>query len=255
MTVTDPRKEGLTMTDKPFIALYTALAKARGEFPEIPKNRTAFIRSDRGNYSYKYADLADIFRAVNPVLAKHGLGVWQEPRGDGELITTVFHENGECWQAEPWPIKPMNISRVQRENKIPVADILVTATDFQGAVTATKRYALQAALGISTDETVEGSVTPVVSENFTDTRNDNMGIGVKGSAVQHDATPAEKAAAYSEGIIKAFSEVKTPKGLTGVWSRNEAVIDRLQETYSDLYNNVLDAYEARRTALSSEDAE
>ena len=49
------------------------IAKAQGEFPAIPKDKTA----NAGTFSYNYADLASILHPVRPVLAKNGLALIQ----------------------------------------------------------------------------------------------------------------------------------------------------------------------------------
>ena len=77
------------MTDEAMVApppsralIFAALAKARGLYPEIVKNRVATIKSDKAQYSYKYADLSDVFNAIDPVLSANGLTVMQQMKGD-----------------------------------------------------------------------------------------------------------------------------------------------------------------------------
>lgn len=74
--------------------LATALAKAQAEFPLIPRNKIARVRSAKANYTYTYADLADIFAAVRPALSKHGLSVSQIIDGD-ILQTWLMHTSGQ----------------------------------------------------------------------------------------------------------------------------------------------------------------
>lgn len=75
--------------------LAEALAKAQGEFPKIKRNQTA----NAGQYSYDYADLADIIAAVTPALSRHGLSVVQETDFEGTTFfikTVLLHSSGEC---------------------------------------------------------------------------------------------------------------------------------------------------------------
>lgn len=75
-----------------------ALSKAQAEFPSIPKNKTAVVRSEKANYSYSYADLADVIGAVSPVLGRHGISVVQSVRTDGPKVTVttlLAHVSGE----------------------------------------------------------------------------------------------------------------------------------------------------------------
>jgi hypothetical protein len=56
-----------------------ALAAVQAELPRVGKGNTAQVRSDKGNYSYKYADLADVSSAILPLLGKHGLSFTSMP--------------------------------------------------------------------------------------------------------------------------------------------------------------------------------
>lgn len=78
--------------------LVIALSKAQAEFGPIEKDKTAKINSPKGNYSYDYADLATILTVVRPVLAKHGLAVFQPVsmnNGTVNVKTVVAHGSGQ----------------------------------------------------------------------------------------------------------------------------------------------------------------
>ena len=78
-----------------------ALCKALPDIPEIKKEKTARVRSKKGeesSYTYKYADLSDILAAVIPVLAKHGMMLrWPcTPVEGGTKMTCILsHVSGE----------------------------------------------------------------------------------------------------------------------------------------------------------------
>ena len=90
--------------------LNKSLAAARGKFPAIHKGRTATVkmRDNKGQYSYDYADLADVLDSVQPVLSANGLVLTheqqttREPLGV-ETVAVLLHESGEekrglpCW--------------------------------------------------------------------------------------------------------------------------------------------------------------
>lgn len=209
-----------------------ALADARGEYPEIPKTRTATVKmKNGGQYSYDYADLADVISAVNPVLSAFGLDFYQYPDGQN-LMTVVTHESG-LERKTPWPIKAMP----QRN--------LDDAMSYQSALQVIKRYALLAALGISAEETHEGDhsrkrgMPKGINENF---ETEDGVRHPKGAKFTGKMTPREKAEEAARAIIEQFEDVKTQVGVNGVWARNETFIAALQERHADLYDNVFETF-------------
>lgn len=125
-------------------ALAAALAKAQGDFPAIPKGKTA----KAGQYSYDYADLADMISALQPVLAANGLCVTQDPatiiaaegRVAVEVTTTILHSSGEWLQSKPLAV--------------PVEGTKAQAIGI--ATTYARRYSYGAALGVSPDADTDG---------------------------------------------------------------------------------------------------
>lgn len=117
--------------------LVQALIAAQAEFDAIAKDtKNEFFKS-------KYADLAAVREATQPILAKHGLGVTQKPgylvvEGDkvyDTLVTKLIHENGEFDESE------MILRPVKQDPQ------------GQGsAITYARRYAYQAVLGLVTDD-------------------------------------------------------------------------------------------------------
>lgn len=226
----DRARNAETARPMPLANLFAALAKAQGEFPVIPKAKAG--------HGYNYAPLDLIQRLTRPVLSKHGLGFSQYPDGD-EMVTLLFHASGECKEFR-YPMKRIGGARMNEMQA-------------QGAVTTyAARYSYCLALGISADEDTdahEHGAVPTVTEDFRDMQHDGMNTGVKGVAYPPNATPAEKARLSADGIIKTLREAKTPKGLDGVWSRNERLIDRLRDSYPADFANVLDAYETIQTGM------
>jgi hypothetical protein len=125
------------MTDKtPEQQFAEALAGFQGELPHIAKGNTAQVKSDKGNYSYSYADLTDITELAAPVLAKHGLSWTAAPTITEhgfvlryKLLHTAGHfEGGEFPLPDP--------SRF-------------TAQQIGSALTYARRYSLCAVTGIA----------------------------------------------------------------------------------------------------------
>ena len=125
-----------------------------------------------------------------------------------------------------------------------------------------KRYALTAALGISTEETIEGDerahktvhsggAGQSDSNPFIEDDGIRAPIGAKITASMSKADAAKEAARAIEAL---FEEPKTRKGLEGVWSRNQRFIDVFKDEYDSLFQNVYDAFNARLHELETEAA-
>lgn len=119
--------------------LASALVKFQGQVPVIPKNKTAKIQMKNGSsYSYKYADLADIWEAIRKPLMDNGLAVTQLPKSSNTtdfIVTKIWHESGET-ESEDFALPTGG----------------KTPQEVGSVITFYKRYALGAALGISTEE-------------------------------------------------------------------------------------------------------
>lgn len=117
--------------------IYKALSNFQQEVPIILK--------DSQGYGYLYADLPAIFKVINPLLAKNGLGFSQAINGT-ELETIIFHiESGET---------------LTSKTAIPQGVQLKGMNDFQvlgSAITYIRRYALSAMLGLVTDKDTDAS--------------------------------------------------------------------------------------------------
>lgn len=120
-----------------------AFAAAQAQLPEIPKTKTAKIPTKSGGeYSYTYADLADVLAACRPILNQHGLSVAQSVTGtrdDVAVTTRIFHVEGHFEEFGP--------------------TVLPAGADSRGvgsAITYARRYGLCAALGIVPDEDDDG---------------------------------------------------------------------------------------------------
>lgn len=114
-----------------------ALAAFQAEMPLIRKGQTATVKSDKGSYSYDYADLTDITEHVAPVLAKHGLSWTATPTltdgGAFVLRYALLHRGGhrECGD---YPLPDPSRSSAQQ---------------IGSALTYARRYALCAVTGVA----------------------------------------------------------------------------------------------------------
>ena len=124
--------------------LFKALADFQQEVPTIHKGTQG--------YGYSYSDLPAIFKVINPLLQKHGLGFTQLIN-EGDVLTILFHvESGE---------------QLQSSTTIPQNVQLKGMNDFQvlgSAITYIRRYALSSILGIVTDKDTDAGGEQVKHE-------------------------------------------------------------------------------------------
>jgi hypothetical protein len=122
--------------------IYKAIANFQQEVPVLLK--------DTQGYGYNYTDLPAIFKVINPLMEKHGIGFTQLINGT-DLVTTVFHiESGE---------------NITSTTAIPQGVALKGMNDFQvlgSAITYLRRYALSAMLGLVTDKDTDASGEQVI---------------------------------------------------------------------------------------------
>ena len=127
--------------------LVAALAKVQAELPAVRKEKTARVLSKRTGkeYSYQYADLADIAAEIHPLLAQHGLvfiaapTVYEEP-ARYVLVGSLEHVSGEK-RTGMFPL-PFN------------AD--AAAQDIGSAITYGRRYLLCSLTGVVADADDDG---------------------------------------------------------------------------------------------------
>lgn len=125
--------------------LAAALVAFQASAPTINKGRTALIPTKSGgSYSYKYADLSDIWESIREPLKANGLAVTQSLTGGSSgfmgIRTTVWHKSGQ------------HIS-----DTVELAINQRTPQEVGSQVTYFKRYALSALLGLSTEDDDDGA--------------------------------------------------------------------------------------------------
>jgi hypothetical protein len=118
------------LTSQEIDKLVGALAKARGGFPEIPRNEQA----NTGIYTYSYADLADVLAAVTPSLSAHELailgGVENDEQGNVVVTVRLAHVSGQ------WTESRLSIGKWGKMQ------------DLGGSLTYARRYLTCAVLGV-----------------------------------------------------------------------------------------------------------
>lgn len=130
MQITEDRKE-----------LFKAISAAQGEFTTVEKN------GKNPHFNSKFAPLDSIIEMIRPVLPRHGLSVVQftdiADSGNGIVVETIItHESGQYISGR------LFMPAVKNDPQ-----------GYGSALTYGRRYALAAALGIVSDEDVDGNAT------------------------------------------------------------------------------------------------
>jgi hypothetical protein len=129
--------------------LFVALARARAEFPAMPKDGTGRIVGRNGqSREFRYTTLETVQKSTAPALAKHGLGFSIMPCSNGEftsLFAILGHESGAYLR-----------SSVAFRNPRDVGGSPNAATKVWGAeMTYHLRYITKAVLGIEGDDDLD----------------------------------------------------------------------------------------------------
>jgi len=129
--------------------IYSSLLEAQNEISNPAKNAKG--------YGYKYATLDTILAAVKPVLAKHGLGVYQHPVGPIEndcitIKTVLFHKSGQ---------------HISEQSAVPIKFNSNPIQDYGSSLTYGKRYQILGLLNICPeDEDKDGQLSkPAAPQN------------------------------------------------------------------------------------------
>lgn len=127
-------------------AFFEALSRFQSECPIIKKRKTAVIKSDKGEFSYKYAPLDHIVKVVSPLLTRHGLSYTivtrVETDGSKTLLVAVCTVHHAMGHSEPSDFK-VPVDQGARMNDM---------QKFASAQTYAKRYAFCNSLGILTGD-------------------------------------------------------------------------------------------------------
>lgn len=148
--------------------LFGALAKAQGDFKPIVRSKEVHVRSERGNYDFKYAPLEEVLAATVPALTANGLVVLQ-PLGhaaSGELVlrTVLAHASGARIETrmtlpQTMTAKASNGGTFERSK---------TAQEIGSAITYMRRYMVQSLLGVNAEEDDDGASGEEMGRTMTE---------------------------------------------------------------------------------------
>lgn len=142
-------------------AFDAAMAAAKSEIPTISKNRTVDFTGKTGiRTNYKYEDLGEIARTIDPILAKHGLSYRYRTTSDINAPVTVTcivsHRDGHSEE------NTLSAGRDDTGNKNPIQSIGSTVSFLQ-------RYTLKSSFGLAASNDDDGvgsgkSITGTISD-------------------------------------------------------------------------------------------
>ena len=123
----------MNATTKVEASLASAMAAAFGEIEAATKS------ANNPHFKSKYADLSSVIEAIKPPLIKHGLFFTQRPQPseDGVIVETVLHHAS----GEQLSLGSLYVPANKRDPQ-----------GFGSAMTYARRYALQTAFGVPTED-------------------------------------------------------------------------------------------------------
>ncbi len=169
--------------------LFAALVQAQSEISAAVKDST------NPHFKSKYADLASVVSAIKPAAAAHGLGfvqVFRESSGGVTVETIILHESGEQFSCGP----------------LFVPAIKNDAQAYGSAITYARRYSLQTAWGVpSEDDDGNGASKDKKDEQPDPFTHDPVVVGRLKSA-QNMGELADVWAAIPSNLRARYSAVK-----------------------------------------------
>jgi hypothetical protein len=123
-------------------AFNDAIASAKGEVGVIYKNRQVDFTTQKGRTNYKHEDFSSVARAVDPILAKHGLSYRFRSTQDKSVLTVtcvISHRDGYSEETT------LQAAEDHSGNKNNIQAIGSAATYLQ-------RYTLKLALGLASSD-------------------------------------------------------------------------------------------------------
>lgn len=205
-----------------------ALAAAQGEIETAKKDRV------NTHFSARYATLAASWEACRAALSKNAIAVIQSPVDGADetrigLVTLLAHKSGQWMRSEmSAPVMPQ-VTKTDQVGKR-------TPQSVGSAITYLRRYALQAMVGVSSDDddgalasgnasapsATPATQSPAVAEQdaleatYTDaikslkTPAEFKALGAKMSKVGFDAEHTARLAAIWKAGLKAVTPTPTP---------------------------------------------
>jgi ERF superfamily len=211
-----------------------AIAAVMGEIGVVAKQGTNQF------HRYKYAQMQDILQQLTPLLAKHGLVIWQTECDrswlDGDRVVQVqysfriSHSSGEVW---PEPMLQTGVCRA-RDSKGGFDDKAINKCH-----TAARKYMLLALFQIPTGDVDDADHGPAVKRSAKPAYDDKIpdfdaedAAGNANSTADEPAAPEKEQAPPDQGAAGAsvlrIAEIKARQGRDALMAYSEmlSVADR-----------------------------
>ena len=230
-----------------------AMSMAQNELPVIFKNREVDFTSQKGRTRYNYEDLAEITKAVRPVLANHGLSFrFRTEQGDAGQVTVfcrIAHADGYFEE------NSLTAALDTSGNKNHIQSIAST-------VTFLERYTLKAALGLASSDDAEDDDGNGGGEQ---SRVPSASIQQQKATQQQDQR--EQVHSQPSGQIKPYPiKTDTAENWTALYVKgintaasvavieewdaiNDATLKRIESAYPDLMEQINEAVKLRKLAI------
>lgn len=213
--------------------LAEALATAQGEFHAAEKDRQANVKSDKGNYSYKYANFASLMDAVRGPLAKAKLAVTCRVRTDAKGATAVailMHASGEWMCGDP----------------IFVGVGANTPQATGSAIEYARKYAIRTLLNIATDEEDDDGQAASARPSYGPEQGQRTAPRTQSGRATAPAAGSQPSDTEMELVVikEHIDAAESVKDLA-------ALVDRIKKLPTEAQANIRKVWGARRDALNA----
>jgi hypothetical protein len=133
----------------------SAVSALQAGLPTVGKDQKAVVKSDKGSYTYRYADLAAVSAAILPRLSEHGLAWITMPTVDETRFVLRYelrHISGDSIQGA-YPLPPPG--RPQ---------------EMGSAITYARRYTLCAVTGLAPEDDDDNAAAAEKSANVREAK-------------------------------------------------------------------------------------
>jgi hypothetical protein len=204
-----------------------SMCAVQANLPKITKGETALVRSDKGSYTYKFADLADVSEGLLPLIAAQGLAFVALPLLNEDkmfvLRYALRHASGEEVGGD-WPLPDPTRTRPQ---------------EVGSAITYARRYTLCSVTGLSPDRDDDAAAAST-GESWENATRERPTVREPNARPARSGTRSERTAKAREKADTALAD--TPESLRAEIAK---AVDR----------GVLGAIKERVTELGLEGAE